>query len=64
MTVLLRNHVTLSGSAARDKPPLVFAHGFVCDQRMWQLVTPAFAADHCIVTFDHVGAGRCDLRGC
>ncbi|MBP2336824.1 alpha/beta fold hydrolase [Saccharothrix coeruleofusca] len=41
--------------------PLVFSHGFGCDQNMWRLVAPAFAADHRVVLFDHVGAGRSDL---
>jgi len=42
-------------------PPLVFAHGFGCDQHMWRLVTPAFEQDFRVVTFDHVGAGGSDL---
>ena len=41
--------------------PMVFAHGFGCDQNMWRLVAPAFADDHQLVLFDHVGAGRSDL---
>ena len=40
---------------------MLFAHGFGCDQNMWRYVAPAFAADHRIVLFDHVGAGRSDL---
>jgi sigma-B regulation protein RsbQ len=41
--------------------PMLFAHGFGCDQNMWRHVWPAFAADHRIVLFDHVGAGASDL---
>jgi sigma-B regulation protein RsbQ len=40
---------------------MVFAHGFGCDQNMWRLVAPAFAEDHQLVLFDHVGAGSSDL---
>ena len=40
---------------------MVFAHGFGCDQHMWRHVAPAFEPNHCVVLFDHVGAGRSDL---
>lgn len=58
MSVLRRNNVTLAGDGSR---PMVFAHGYGCDQHMWRLVAPAFAADHRLVLFDHVGSGRSDL---
>ena len=58
MTVLQRNHVQVSGTGTQ---PMLFAHGFGCDQRMWRLVAPAFEDDYRIVLFDHVGAGRSDL---
>ncbi|CCH89176.1 Sigma factor sigB regulation protein rsbQ, regulator of RsbP phosphatase [Modestobacter italicus] len=54
-----RNNVTVTGRP--DGPVLLFAHGFGCDQDMWQRVVPVFAEDHRIVLFDHVGAGRSDL---
>jgi sigma-B regulation protein RsbQ len=41
---------------------MVFVHGFGCDQNMWRHVWPAFADDHRIVLFDHVGHGRSDHR--
>ena len=53
-----RNHVQVTG---RGTPTLMFSHGFGCDQNMWRLVAPAFAASHRVVLFDHVGAGRSDL---
>lgn len=40
----------------------MFAHGFGCDQNMWRFVAPAFERDFRTVLFDHVGAGRSDLR--
>lgn len=42
---------------------MVFAHGFGCGQEMWRHVTPAFVADHRIVTFDHIGCGASDSSG-
>lgn len=57
--VLARNNVTVSGSPAGR--PMVFAHGFGCDQRMWRFVAPAFEQRHRVVLFDYVGAGGSDL---
>ncbi len=57
--VLERNNVTVSGEP--DGRPIVFAHGFGCSQEVWRNVTPAFAHDHRVVTFDNVGAGGSDL---
>ncbi|PRY24087.1 alpha/beta fold hydrolase [Pseudosporangium ferrugineum] len=45
-----------------DGQPMLFAHGFGCDQNMWRFVAPEFAGSHRLVLFDHVGAGRSDLR--
>jgi sigma-B regulation protein RsbQ len=39
---------------------MVFAHGFGCDSNMWRFVWPAFAGEHRIVLFDHVGLGGSD----
>ncbi|RKQ87479.1 sigma-B regulation protein RsbQ [Solirubrobacter pauli] len=58
MSVLERNNVHVGGQS--DARPILFAHGFGCDQNMWRFVAPAFAADHRIVLFDHVGAGGSD----
>jgi sigma-B regulation protein RsbQ len=57
--VLQRNNVHLSGRL--EGRPMIFAHGFGCDQSMWRFVAPAFEEDHCVVLFDHVGAGGSDL---
>ena len=58
MTVTERNNVSLRG-AVRGQP-MVFAHGFGCDQNMWRYVAPAFEDDYRVVLFDHVGAGNSD----
>ena len=57
-TVLHRNNVKIFGSGTQ---PMLFAHGFGCDQNMWRFVTPAFADDYKIVLFDYVGSGKSDL---
>lgn len=57
-TVQKRNNVKVFGSGSQ---PMLFAHGFGCDQNMWRLVTPAFADDYEIVLFDYVGSGESDL---
>lgn len=59
MDVIDRNAVSITGR--RDGRPMMFAHGFGCDQQMWRFVVPAFEQDHRVVLFDHVGAGRSDL---
>ena len=56
--IVARNNVKLSGSGTQ---PMLFAHGFGCDQNMWRFVAPAFADDYRIVTFDYVGSGKSDL---
>lgn len=55
--VLQRNNVVVSG---RGVQPMLFAHGFGCDQQMWRLVAPAFEDDYRVVRFDYVGSGKSD----
>ncbi|MEN3539389.1 alpha/beta hydrolase [Microbispora sp. ZYX-F-249] len=59
MSVMVRNNVRITGRP--DGRPMVFAHGFGCDQNMWRLVAPAFEDEYRIVLFDYVGAGDSDL---
>jgi sigma-B regulation protein RsbQ len=56
--VLARHAVRVTGDP--DGPPLLFAHGFGCDQAMWRHVAPAFEADHRVIVFDHAGSGDAD----
>ncbi len=56
--VLQRNNVQQFGQGTQ---PMLFAHGFGCDQNMWRFMTPAFEADYRIVLFDYVGSGKSDL---
>jgi sigma-B regulation protein RsbQ len=59
VSILARNNVHLGGSPTGT--PMVFAHGFGCDQSMWRYVAPAFADRFRTVMFDHVGFGSSDL---
>lgn len=58
MSVTRRFNVVESGRP--DGQPMIFAHGFGCDQHMWRLVAPAFEADFRVILFDHVGSGQSD----
>jgi sigma-B regulation protein RsbQ len=57
--VVERNAVRISG--VDEGRPMVFVHGFGCDQAMWRFVAPDFEVDHRVVLLDLVGAGRSDL---
>jgi sigma-B regulation protein RsbQ len=58
MSAAKRNNVVVSGRGTR---PILFAHGFGCDQNMWRFVAPTFEDDFKVILFDHVGAGGSDL---
>ena len=55
--VLRRNNVHVHGKG----PPMVFVHGFGCDQNMWRLLAPHFAESHTCILLDLVGSGQSDL---
>ena len=57
--IIARNNVVVRG---RGTQPMLFAHGFGCDQHMWRFVAPAFEDDYRVVLFDYVGAGKSDLK--
>jgi len=56
--VLERNNVTVTGEGTQ---PMLFAHGFGCDQTMWRFVAPEFEGNYRTVLFDYVGSGESDL---
>lgn len=56
--ILKRNNVRVFGNGTQ---PMLFAHGFGCDQNMWRFLTPAFEQDYKIILFDYVGAGKSDI---
>jgi sigma-B regulation protein RsbQ len=55
--ILSRNHVNLLGEGSQ---PIIFSHGYGCDQNMWRFITPAFEKEYHIILFDHVGSGKSD----
>jgi sigma-B regulation protein RsbQ len=57
-TITKRNNVKIFGKGTQ---PMMFAHGFGCDQNMWRFITPAFENDYKIILFDYVGAGKSDV---
>jgi len=61
MGVIDRHDVQVTGPSGGQ--PMVFAHGFGCDQDMGRSVAPRFADRFKVVLFDHVGAGNSDLTG-
>ncbi|HEV2074145.1 MAG TPA: alpha/beta hydrolase [Thermomicrobiales bacterium] len=58
MSVLHRNNVTVMGNG---DTPMMFAHGYGCDQNIWRLITLPFIDTHRVILFDHVGAGQSEL---
>lgn len=59
MSIVRRNNVSLQG---QGKQPILFSHGYGCDQHMWRLLTPAFEENYKIVLYDLMGFGQSDLR--
>ncbi|RYF16446.1 MAG: alpha/beta hydrolase [Flavobacteriales bacterium] len=58
MDILKRNNVKSFGKGDHT---MVFAHGYGCDQNVWQDIVDSFSADYRVITFDYVGAGLSDL---
>ena len=57
MSARQRNNVHVEGKGT----PMVFVHGFGCDQNMWRLLAPHFAENHQVILMDLTGSGRSDL---
>lgn len=58
-SVFRRHNVQILGAGERT---MMFAHGFGCDQTMWQPVARSFEDDFRVVLFDYVGHGGSDLN--
>jgi sigma-B regulation protein RsbQ len=56
LDVVSRNNVVSTGQGR----PMLFAHGYGCDQSVWSEVKAAFPGRRTIV-FDHVGSGNSDI---
>jgi sigma-B regulation protein RsbQ len=57
-SVLDRHSTRIFG---QGQQPIMFAHGFGCDQSMWRFVAPAYEDQFKVVLFDYVGSGRSDV---
>ncbi len=58
-TIINRNNVQISGKGTQ---PMLFGHGFGCDQNFWRFVAPAFEEDYRVILFDYVGSGKSDRK--
>ena len=54
----MRNNIRIVGDGHQI---IVMAHGFGCDQKMWQYILPYFEMNYRVVLFDYVGSGQSDL---
>ncbi len=45
----------------KGSQPMLFAHGYGCDQNMWRFMYPYFEEQYKIILFDYIGAGNSDL---
>jgi sigma-B regulation protein RsbQ len=57
--VLQRNNVHIIGQGPRT---LLLCNGFGYNQRLWDHLAPALAAQYRVVLFDHVGSGESDRQ--
>jgi len=55
--ILQRNAVHCVG----EGPPMLFVHGFGCDQNMWRLLVPHYRERYQCILLDLVGNGNSDL---
>ncbi|WP_317986336.1 alpha/beta hydrolase [Vreelandella aquamarina] len=56
--IVARNNVTVVGSG---KKTLMLAHGFGCDQQVWQHLIPHLKEHYTLVLFDYVGSGKSQI---
>lgn len=52
-----RNYVVMEGNEDAAET-IVFAHGFGCDQQVWNRVCPVFEGDYQVILYDYTGSGR------
>lgn len=45
----------------KGSQPMLFAHGYGCDQNMWRFMYPYFEENYKIILFDYIGAGNSDI---
>lgn len=57
MSTIDKYNIRITGKGSR---PILFAHGYGCDQHMWRFIYPSFENDYKIILFDYIGAGGSD----
>ncbi|PBB05800.1 alpha/beta fold hydrolase [Salimicrobium humidisoli] len=55
MKMRKRNNVQIYGNGTT---PIIFAHGFGCDQHIWEYVIPGFFDTYQVILFDYAGSGN------
>lgn len=45
----------------KGQQPILFAHGYGCDQNTYRFLYPYFEEDYKIILFDYIGAGNSDV---
>ena len=58
MSLAQQHAISIRG---RGETPMIFLHGYGCDQNMWRLMTPYFEPSHKVVLYDQIGAGKSDV---
>ncbi|MGY6523267.1 MAG: alpha/beta fold hydrolase [Mongoliitalea sp.] len=58
-TLVERNNIKIIGNG---NVPMIFLHGYGCDQQMWRFVYPAFEDHYKIILMDHVGSGKSNVE--
>jgi len=59
MDILSRNNVRSLGEGST---PVILAHGFGCDQSIWEPLLPYLLPHYRVIVFDYAGCGRSDVR--
>ncbi|WP_347861799.1 alpha/beta hydrolase [Salimicrobium sp. PL1-032A] len=59
MRIRKRNNVQIYGNGTT---PIMFAHGFGCDQHVWEYVIPHFFETYQVILFDYVGSGDSSME--
>ena len=57
--ITFRNNVKIFGHGTK---PMMFAHGFGCDQNMWRFISPSFENDYKIILFDYDASMAIEAR--
>lgn len=57
MEIFDRHAVRIEGTGK----PIVFVHGYGCDQNVWRFLTPYFSQTNQLILYDQMGAGKSDI---